>query len=262
MLNTTFSRLPLYAWYLAHQVNEHSLQGPFSFDFATKVIYGKIEADFSNVEKLRTALTNDQTEITYKTFGKTSSLSRASRKRVASIAKHGISSRKKSALLYRIIRYFGYKKIVELGTSLGINTCYLAQASPTGRVITIEGHEEIAAIAAHNFRTTGISNAELIIGDIDTVLPKLLSRNDDVDFVFIDANHHSEALKRYFQVILPKINPSGALVVDDIRWSRNMWKGWKSLISHEKVSHSFDLGSMGILLFRNAPVPQHLVLNF
>lgn len=256
------SRLSMYAWYLLHQVDEHSLQGPFAYEFATKVIKGKSEADFSSLRKLREALRNDRREISYQTFGITSSLSKKSRRKVSSISRHGISSHKKSALLYRIIHHFQYKNIVELGASLGINACYMAMAAPDGKVSTIEGHEEIATIAANTFQIAGLQNIDLVRGNIDEVLPALLSETQEVNFAFIDANHHSEALNRYFEHFIPKMSPNGALAIDDIRWSRDMWQGWKYLISHEKVSHSFDLGDIGIMFFKDTRPARHTVLNY
>ena len=51
-----------------------------------------------------------------------------------------------------MVNHFGSSTILELGTSFGITTSYLAAANQNGFVITMEGAPEIAKQAERHFQ--------------------------------------------------------------------------------------------------------------
>ncbi|MEJ7676871.1 MAG: hypothetical protein WKG06_03140 [Segetibacter sp.] len=53
--------------------------------------------------------------------------------------------------MFRIVNYYQANNIIELGTSLGITTSYLASANLKGNVYTFEGAKQVAAIAKQTF---------------------------------------------------------------------------------------------------------------
>ena len=55
-------------------------------------------------------------------------------------------------LLFRLANYYRARTIIELGSSLGISTAYLASADSSSRVITMEGSPAIASIAQETFQ--------------------------------------------------------------------------------------------------------------
>ena len=60
-------------------------------------------------------------------------------------------------LLQFIIRLGGLKRVLEIGTYVGVSTLFLAEAlgNDAGRVVTIEIGAEFADIARENFRVNG-----------------------------------------------------------------------------------------------------------
>lgn len=260
-MNQLFSRIPLYVWHFLHKVDEHSLQGPFAFNFVSTIVKGKCDVDFSEIEAFRNKLKQSKEEISYSTYGQASGLSAKRRKKVAHIARSGISSPKRSALFFRIIKAFNLKVVVELGTSLGINTCYLARAAADGKVITFEGHGKLAKIARQTFDHLGCKNIELVNRNIDDSLPQVAAGLAKIDFAFIDANHRSDALLHYFEIFLPKIHEDSIVVVDDIRWNPDMFSGWKKICGHAEISHIFDFGDFGVLFFKENIPTQHFILQ-
>ncbi len=105
--------------------------------------------------------------------------------------KNTLVSPKYAALLYRCARYAQAKYTLELGTSLGISTLYLASA-PDNQVHTIEGCPAIAALAKDNFDRWPYQNITQIIGNIDDVLPQVLATMPKIDMLYLDANHRFE----------------------------------------------------------------------
>ena len=121
-----FFQLKTYFNYWLDAVDEHSLHSPFLFDLYTKVI--KIEQDgIQEVEKLRASLLKTGREITVLDLGAGSKHHKQSKRLISEIADTSLSDLRFSLLYLRLIRHIDAKNIIELGTSFGINTLYLAQ---------------------------------------------------------------------------------------------------------------------------------------
>ena len=154
----------------------------------------------------------------------------------------------------------GARSIIELGTSFGINTLYLAE-NREATVTTFEGAPEIADIAALTFAFAGRKNINLVAGDIDKTLPAFLQGVRSLDFIFVDANHQYEPTVQYFEWFLKKIHEKSVLVVDDIHRSPDMERAWKLIKDHRLVYGSADLFRCGILFFDPSLNKQHVILQ-
>ena len=127
---------------------------PFIFHFINKILNDKKHyPEYEKIENLRQKFLKDQTILTVEDFGAGSSVSKTNKRTVASIAKNAAKQKKYSQLLFRMVNEYKPKTILELGTSLGITTSYLAIANKDATVITLEGSVAVADRAANNFRT-------------------------------------------------------------------------------------------------------------
>jgi predicted O-methyltransferase YrrM len=256
----TFFQLKTFITYWLDAVDEHSLHSPFLFDLYTKVI--KIEEEgIPEIENLRTQLLQDARELTVEDFGKGSKHLKTQNRKISDIAKTSLSEPKFSRLYLRLVKHVKAKNIIDLGTSLGINTLYLAKKSDA-KVFTFEGSPEIAEIADITFEFGASKNIELIKGNIDSTIYSNLSRMPKADFVFMDANHQYDATMKYFNWLLMKIHHSSILVVDDIHDNAGMEKAWTEIRNHGLVYVSVDLYRCGILFFDPSLTKQHAVLRF
>jgi hypothetical protein len=141
---------------------------------------------------------------------------------------------------------------MELGTSLGLTTAYLAYAAERGRVLTMEGAPEIANMAESNFLKLGMDNIEVVIGDFDHRLEDALSNMPSPGLIYIDGNHLKEPTLRYFDRLLPHCGEGTVLVFDDIHWSKGMQEAWQSIKMEPQVRCTIDVFFMGIVFFRNS----------
>jgi len=160
-----------------------------------------------------------------------------------------------------MIAHFNCRNIIELGTSLGINTLYLANALPCF-VRTFEGAPNISKIAARLFQETNADNIKLIEGNIDLTLPQELGTLESVDFAFLDANHRLEPTLKYFDVLARKAHPGSVIVLDDIHSSPEMEKAWRTIQNRVDVAATADLFRCGIAFFDPSLNKQHVVLQF
>ena len=192
----------------------------------------------------------DKRILTITDFGAGSSKSASNQRSIASIATSAVKPKKYGQLLYRMTKKYQPPTILELGTSLGITSSYLALGNLQARMITLEGAAEIAEVAKSNFRELKFTNIEVVQGDFHQTLPGVLSSLTPVDFVFVDGNHRKEPTLNYFNQLLPKIRPETILIFDDIHWSREMEEAWKIIKSHPSVKCAIDLFFIGVIFFR------------
>ncbi|HWR32182.1 MAG TPA: class I SAM-dependent methyltransferase [Chitinophagaceae bacterium] len=229
----------------------HGIHSPFIFEFITKVLRDNKTYDACNrVENLRKQLMNNSRSLVVEDFGAGSGLLKTNQRSIQSITRYTAKSKKYGQLMYRIAQFYQPQTILELGTSLGITTSYLALAQPGARVVTAEGSNEIAAAAQQNFQQTGINNIEIVKGNFDDTIGGILSNFDSIDLAFIDGNHRQIPTERYFNQILTKTQNDSILIFDDIHWSREMEQAWANIKEHPSVRCSIDLFFIGIILFR------------
>lgn len=214
------------------------------------------------IEKLRRRFINDTSSVNITDFGAGSKISVSESRTVRSIAKGGISTSKYSRLFQELIRYFKCRTIIELGTSLGINTLYLAASGPDVKVWTFEGCLPVAKIAEKAFRDLGQENIEVLKGNIDSTLPRFLPGSGDIDFAFIDANHTYRSTLNYFNQLKPKLSDHAVVVIDDIYWSKEMSKVWSDISAHFPDVVCIDIYKCGILIFERKISPQRLRFEF
>lgn len=149
---------------------------------------------------------------------------------------------------------------MELGTSLGINTMYLAHTAGT-QVYTFEGSERIADLAGENFARMQMRNITLIRGDISITLPHWLGKSRRVDLAFMDANHTLKATMKYFEWLLTVLHDDSVLILDDIHLSDEMEQAWLAVQRHSRVRATADLYRCGIAFFTPSLDKQHVVLK-
>jgi predicted O-methyltransferase YrrM len=247
-------------WWLDH-VDERSLHSPFFFDLYTHAIKKSApRPEHEIIETLRKKLLSSSEEIEVLDLGAGSVLP-SGKRRVAAIAETSLSPKKYSQLYASLIRHFSCKNIIELGTSLGINSLYLS-STPGSMVTTFEGAPAIASYAQSTIEFAGRTNVKIIEGNIDTNLPRFLSSSGKADFVFIDANHRYEPTLRYVQMVLPRTHAQSLVLVDDIHYSPEMERAWAELKKYPTVYGSADLYQVGILFFDPSLNKQDAVLQF
>src|SRR4051812_36471662 len=148
-------------WVTASNSKGHGVHSPFVFEFITEVLNDRREYYcFAAIEKLREQLKYDKTEIIVADFGAGLKFESSSYKRkVSDITKSSLKSKRFGQLLFRILNFYFSEKspesvvhVLELGTSLGITTAYLASVNKNYKVLTMEGAKAVVGIAKKNFQ--------------------------------------------------------------------------------------------------------------
>ena len=182
-------------------------------------------------------------------------------RRVCDIATTHLEQPRIGQVLFRLVNFLEQHEkrpleILELGTSLGVTTAYLASVDSRNRVMTLEGSEAVLKVAQGVWRALRLENVEWQQGNIDDTLYKCA--REHLDLAYVDANHTYEATKRYVTYLLPRMNEKGVIVVDDIHHSEQMEQAWEDLKNDAQVTTSMDLYHIGLLFVD----PHYLKRNY
>lgn len=248
--------------YLSHWLNavdEHALQAPFIFDLYRNTLQEQAPDEaFYPIESIRKDLLGASEAISFNDLGAPTRVSKT--QTIRQIVLQGSTKPKISQLLYRLAKSNQSKTIIDLGTSLGLNTAHLAMV-PEAHIYTFEGNEVLSKKAKVTFDQLKLSNIHQISGDINETLTHTLAKLDSIDFAFIDANHRYEPTINYFEWLLEKSTRETIIVLDDIHWSPEMHQAWLAIISRSEVTLSIDLFQIGIVYFLPELNKQHYRLR-
>ncbi|NIG57341.1 class I SAM-dependent methyltransferase [Chitinophaga sp. Cy-1792] len=244
--------------------NRHDVHSPFVFSLIEDVLRDKQERpEFGEIELLRKQLLASEGTIQVTDLGAGSLVSKGNERKIADITRYAAKQPKFGQLFYRLIQHLQPKNIVELGTSMGLSSAYMAKGDPNATVYTIEGCPNIAAQAKKNFDSLHINNIQQRIGNFDTVLPELLPQLSSLDWMYIDGNHRKEPTWNYFLEALKYVHEDTVLIFDDIHWTPDMEEVWHRIQDNEQVTCTIDLFFIGLVFFRkDLKSKQHFILKY
>jgi len=250
--------------YILHFVSARHTRGfgvhsPFLFQLTRNIIYDESSYYiFPEIERIRKKLLSNHNKLNIIDFG----TGKDRPTTVRAVASKSLKSAKYGQLLFKITNFIKAQSILELGTSFGLTTSYLAASCNKIKCITLEGSPESVEIAKQNFKKLGIENIQLIMGNIDVTLSDAIGHFETLDLIFIDANHRMPAAYSYFELCLNKIHENSIVIIDDIYWSSEMEIAWKMIKNHPQVTSTIDLFQLGMVFFRTDLHKKHYKMWF
>jgi predicted O-methyltransferase YrrM len=259
-----FSILYNYFLYLLKAKTRHGIHSPFIYHFVADVLKdSKAYPEYRPIRNTVKELRRSRKVIEVSDFGAFSGKDhhKTRTRTIGDIARKSPVSKKTGAKLFSMVRHYQPEYILELGTSFGISTMYMALANPASKIHTIEGCTASAAIALKNFEKHRLHNIEVYQGEFGNQIEKVISAMPRLDFAYIDGNHRKEPTLGYFNSCLKKVHNETIMVFDDIRWSPGMEQAWEEITEHPDVKASIDNFRLGIIFFRKELSRQHFVIR-
>ena len=261
----------------ARHTGGHGIHSPYLFEWVRMVLSDENSYyAWGEIEKVRARMLADTRVVEFVDYGagignresENGNREARDRRKVSDIAKRSLAKKKYAQMLARLVNWVGGPLltspsrggigdwqlamgngliIVELGTSLGVTTAYMAAMDKRNKVITYEGCPAVAEIAKENWEALGIKNIDCRVGEITAaILDKDLER---VDVAFIDANHTYAGTRAYFNVLAEKVHRKSVMIVDDIHYNKEMEQAWREICADERVTSTMDLYQMGLVFF-------------
>jgi len=256
------SAVSRYLSYYFKAITTYQVHSPAVYHFIKEVMDQEREYyKFGEIEHLRKLYLQSEDSIPFIELGAGSKKLSGDTRPLAQIAKTSLSPAKTCRILFNAVKFYKCKNILELGSSLGISTAYLASVDDNTNVISLEGNPASANVARHNAKQLELDNIEIITGSFEEILIPALKKIKEVDLAYLDGNHSYDATVEYFNKLLPYLNEKSVIILDDIYWSDEMLDAWKKLQQHPTVTYSIDIYSSGFLFFsKEMKEKQHFTL--
>jgi predicted O-methyltransferase YrrM len=252
-------RLRKFVEYQVRAKTKYYLHSPFIYQFYLNVLEGEPDENILLVRKLRQELRASSASVKIIDYGTGTSCSR----KISDLERNVAVREKYGTLLYRLVKNFAPRSILELGTSMGISSAYMALASPDSQIVSLEGSPYFVPVARQNHEFLGIKNVEFIIGDFSDALESSFQKVKNADLIFFDGNHRKDSTLKYFHSCLEHASENSIFVFDDIYHSREMSEGWEEIQLHPSVTLTVDIFQFGICFFRKEKLAkENFVLRY
>ncbi|MFD7155628.1 O-methyltransferase [Kribbella sp. NPDC059898] len=153
-----------------------------------------------------------------------------------------------AALLALLVRATNARNLLELGTSNGYSTLWLADAvrANGGRMTSVELDPARSAEAASNLDRAGLrSVVDLRIQDAADALSR--SADSQWDMVFLDAER--PAYRSYWPDLVRVLRPGGLLAVDNVLSHADQVADFRALVTaDDRVGEALTPTGAGVLL--------------
>lgn len=241
--------------------NRHGIHSPFVFDFNDKCMRIEVPKSVrSSYASYYLKLRKTNQKIIVEDFG-AGSKKLGNEREVKSIAKISGSSVKYANLIYRLVRYYQPKNILELGTSLGLSTLMMRMGDIDANIDTVEGCSETHKVTHDLFPADHRSKIHFHRSTFTDYLSKV-PQSTIYDFVFIDGDHRGNSVEKILELLAPLIHDETIILLDDIRWTEDMQSMWEKLIETGNYHVSIDLFKMGIIVPRKHQATEKFVIRY
>lgn len=250
-----------YIKYCLKSKRRHGIHSPFVYDFGDKCLRTPISPlvwEQYIVLKQQFYNSNKTIEVNDLGMGSKKLLNERPIGRIAMVS--GINN-KYGRLLYRLVAHYEVKHALELGTSLGLGTFLITSGNNEVKVTTVEGCENTLQFAKDNFPKSAIDRVEFVNSSFEEYLTTAKPEHK-FDLVFVDGDHNSKSLERQLELLDPLTHDETIFILDDIRWTKDMLKGWNSIVESSDFHLTMDLFRIGIAMKRKHQEKEHFIVRY
>jgi len=235
----------------------HGIHSPLVYQLATAVIPPRPMPELTAVHALVRAARQDPTPLVLP------GTDAAEQPSTGRVARRSASPPAKGALLTRLVQWHGARRVLELGTNLGLGSLYLAAGMPPGGALhTVEQNAALLGQARRHWRRLR-PGARIFAHEqsFEAFLAHEQPRLGYWDLVYLDGHHAEAPTARYLDALLPHMAAGGLVILDDIHWSRWMSRAWAAAGRRPEVATSVDLLWLGLLFVHRRKPQEAFVLR-
>lgn len=218
-----------YIKYLWQRKSKYNIHSPFVFDFVTKVLNDNgSNRDYDTILRIGRLL-DKKKHISY-------------------------VKRKRSRLLYRVIRHYEPDSVVSFGSITALNATALALGNLQTKVYLEQSEDFLETLNA-----MGVINVSLIQpNEFDSEHFRRLNTG----FVFFGHDSFEDDTWDYLADCMSYKTSDSVFIFEGIHHNRDMEDAWEEIKANDNVSVTFDLYSIGMVFFREGIEKQDFVLKY
>ena len=211
------------------------VHSPFTYDLITKVIEEKTPYYiFEEIESFRKELLRRENPM-------------------KSLTEQEAQPKNYGALLFRLINFFKSCNVLQIGSSTGLMSLYLALPLRNScKCYALEERTGLLEAVGAFADDHSLKNLHLVEGDYEENLRRLKPEIDSFDFIFINAQGDAEKTRKSLRLVETFIYPETVMVIDNIGRNRAMKQLWNEIINRQDARLTIDLLSLGLVFF-NTP---------
>ena len=208
------------------------VHSPFIYNLITKVIEEKTPYYFfDDIENFRKELLSRENPVN-------------------TLAARETQHKNYGALLFRLANFFKCRNVLQIGTSTGVMSLYLALPLRNScEYYALEERSGMLKYIQIFAENRSLKNLHLMEGAYAENLQKLKSENDSFDFIFINTKGDSEKTNEALQLVETYIYENTVMVIDNIRSDDAIKKLWSQIKNRPDVTLTIDLFSLGLVFF-------------
>lgn len=151
--------------------------------------------------------------------------------------------REGGALLAWFVRLLDARRVLEIGTSNGVSTIWMARAlvETGGGLVTLEVEERKAVMARENLERAGLSEQVTIVEG--PALVSLAAISGPFELVFIDAD--KPKYPDYLRAVRGKVRPGSLIVADNVSEENEASVPYRQLVATDDGLDSLGLSIAG-----------------
>ncbi|MDT8346579.1 MAG: class I SAM-dependent methyltransferase [Flavobacteriaceae bacterium] len=236
-------------------IHLHGIHSPLVFELQQFLKAEKIVP--TSLKTYRKTLLTHKNVLRLKDQGAGSFMDSSSQRSIRKIAKTSGSTSKKQRALIGIVRFFNAKTILELGTNLGLGTTALAVDDHTC-VVSVDADPALVKFTQQQLMKHGFRNVKIYASTFEAFLKR---ESQTYDLIFLDGHHQYDACLKNMEQLKRHIHSNTVIIIDDIRWSSEMHRAWKSIVKDSFWKLSIDFYQYGIVQRQEHRKKQHFYVK-
>jgi len=218
----------------------HGVHSPFIYNLITKVIEEKSPYYiFEDIENFRKDLLRSDNFV-------------------KDLSKRETQSMNYGALLFRLVNFFKFKTVLQVGSSTGLMSLYLAMPLKNScECFALEERTGLLDTVRIFVENHSLKNLHLMEGMYKDSLYRLKQNIASFDFIFINAMGDAEKTGYSLDMVEHFICQNTVIVIDGIQNSKTMKNLWQEIKNRPDVTLTIDLLSLGLVFFNKKLHKQH-----
>lgn len=232
----------------------HGIHSPFVYNLIDKCLYQGSQFSQSAREHYK-GLERSKEYLEGMDFGKNEKV----KVKVSELASRSATRDFEATLVAKVVRYFGSRRYLELGTNIGKATSIVALTNPKTIVHSIEGNTSIADFARKSIQELELANVRIENSTFDEFFDQ---NSTKYDCIFIDGDHRYEPTLKNYENAKQSLIGEGLIILHDIYWSRGMTDAWKKIVADKSATVTIDLFFFGMVFFRPSQAKEHFRIRY